>query len=190
MALGSPELDNKMRQYKRVLLSYADFKHAILASSYILEDRLHEKYPEESYVILEALNCSMIMAYCRPFSGNDARRGKNRIPDLPARLLSVLSDDEREVHDAVMADRNQVLAHSDSEALQVEPVVQVVGGKPMVIPVKNWGLAPLTEEATRVFNAAAEKLHLVTLEERDRLEPELLPYLRREDSQNVFEPSA
>ena len=36
MAAVTPELDGKMRQFKRVLLSYADFKHAKLASAYIL----------------------------------------------------------------------------------------------------------------------------------------------------------
>lgn len=70
MATLTPELDGKMRQYKRILLSYADFKHAKLASSYILDSQLHEKYPKESYIILEALNCSMIIAYCREFSSS------------------------------------------------------------------------------------------------------------------------
>src|SRR5690348_9953680 len=72
------EFEGKMRQYKRVLLSYADFKHAKLSSSYVLDAELHKHYPETSYVLLEALNCSMILAYCRPFSGNTAS-----VPDLP-----------------------------------------------------------------------------------------------------------
>jgi len=183
----SPEIDRKMRQFKRLLLSYADFKHAKLASSYVLTGRLHQKYPEESYVILEALNCSMIVAYCRPFSGNDAR-SDNRVPDLPARLLRVLNDGERLIHDAVLRDRNTVLAHSDSEVLQIEPVLWHTAGRAMVLPMKNWGLAPLTEPATVIFHSAAAKLLLATLNERQRLEPELIPYLRVADLENPFEP--
>ena len=183
----TPELDGKMRQYKRVLLSYADFKHAKLASAYILDSQLHEKYPEESYTILEALNCSMIVAYCRPFSGNASRAARS-VPSLPSRLLRILNPDERAIHDTVMHDRNKLLAHSDDEALQVEPVIWQVAGGDMVLPIKNWGLAPLTKEATTIFHAAAEKLFVATIEERQRLEPELMPYLRVANPENPFEP--
>lgn len=183
----STEMKGKMRQFKRVLMSYADFKHAKLASSYILEERLHQKYPKESYVILEALNCSMIVAYCRPFSGNDASTDRG-VPDLPGRLLRVLSDAERVIHDVAIRDRNRVLAHSDSEALQMEPVLWSVAGREMVIPITNWGLAPLTEEATKIFHSAAQKLLKATLEERLRLEPELRPYLKVVSSENPLEP--
>ena len=123
MQAPTPEIDGKMRQYKRVLLSYADFKHAKLASAYILDCELHANYPKSSYVIREALNCSMIVAYCRPFSGNGGS-----VPDLPSRLLRVLTPDERAIHDVIMQDRNKLLAHSDDDALQVEPVVWHVAG--------------------------------------------------------------
>lgn len=186
MKTSLPELEGKMRQYKRILLSYADFKHAKLASSYILNAQLHEKYPEESYIILEALNCSMIVAYCRPFSGNSSRAAGG-VPDVPNRLLRVLSPSEKEIHEVVMQDRNKVLAHSDNEALQVEPVIWQVAGRDMVLPIVNWGLAPLTKEVTIVFHAAAEKLFIATMEERQRLEPELMPYLRVANPENPFE---
>lgn len=188
MAMLTPELDGKMRQYKRIMLSYADFKHAKLASSYILDTQLHEKYAEEGHIILEALNCFMIVAYCRPFSGN-ASRAAGSVPDLPNRFLRVLNPAERAIHDVVMEDRNKVLAHSDDEALQVEPVIWQVAGRDMVLPIKNWGLAPLTQEATIVFHAAAEKLFIATMEERQRLEPELIPYLRVANQENPFDPA-
>ena len=170
-----------MRQFKRVLLSYADFKHAKLAASRILEENLHARYPQESYVILEALNCSMIMAYCRPFSGNDPS-----VPDLPSRLLKCLNESEMEIHNVALRDRNKVLAHSEAEALDIEPVIWHVAGEAMVLPLKNWGLAPLTEEATAVFRSAAEKLFIATMEERHRLEPEMIPYMRVADPENPF----
>lgn len=185
----SPKIDGKIRQFRRVLLSYSDFKHAKLASSFILTGRLHQKYPQESYVILEALNCSMIVAYCRPFSGNDSR-SDYKVPDLPTRFLRVLNESERIIHDAAMQDRNRVLAHSDAEALQPEPVVWHVANRSMVLPITNWGLAPFTEEATKTFNSAAEKLLMATIEERQRLEPEVMPYLRIANPENPFDPPA
>jgi hypothetical protein len=176
-----PELNGKMRQYKRILISYADFKHAKLASSYIIREKLHEKYPEESYVLLEALNCSMIMAYCRPFSGNS-----KVAPDLPRRLLKVLNDKEIEIHNTVLNDRNKVLAHSDADQLNIDPVKWKVGGKELVVPIFNWGLAPLIEEATLTFNTAATKLYEATMKERMRIEPELVDYLREADPEDPF----
>lgn len=169
----TPELSGKMRQFKRVLLSYSDFKHAKLAASFILSGKLHQKYPQESYIQLEALNCSMIIAYCRPFSGNDAWA-----PDLPKRLLKALNPEERSLHEIVMRDRNKVLAHSDADALQIEPVLWQVAGQNMVVPLKNWGLAPLTEENTAMLLSAAEKLMIAIFNERIRLEPELIPFMR------------
>jgi hypothetical protein len=181
MTSMSAEISGKMRQLKRLILSYADFKHAKLASTRILAERLHDKYPDESYVVLEALNCSMIVAYCRPFSGNDPS-----VPDLPARLLRCLSSDERQLHDVVMRDRNKVLAHSDADALRVEPVIWHVGGRSLVVPLKEWALAPLTKELTSVLQSAAVKLLDATMEERARLEPQLTPFMRIADPQNPF----
>jgi hypothetical protein len=130
----------------------------------------------------------MIIAYCRPFSGNTSR-ATGSVPDLPIRFLRVLNSEERVVHKVVMQDRNKVLTHSDDEALQVEPVIWQIAGQDMVLPVKNWGLAPLTEETTIIFRSAAEKLLVATMEERKRLEPELMPYLRVANPENPFEPA-
>jgi hypothetical protein len=175
------DLAGKMRQYRRILLSYADFKHAKLAAAHILNNHLHEKYPDESYLILEALNCSMIMAYCRPFSANSGA-----VPDLPGRILRVLNSEERAMHDVVMRDRNTVLAHSDDAVLQVEPVIWRAGGIDVVLPMKQWSPAPLTEDATITFLSASEKLFAATMAERRRLEPELKPHLRISNSEDPF----
>ena len=187
MTEPTPKIQGLIRQYKRILLSYADFKHAILAARYILEKRLHAKYPQQSYIILEALSCSMIMAYTRPFSGND-NNSNPKIPDLSERFLSVLDEDEREMHEVALHDRNKLLAHSDSDALDVEPVVFRVMEIDTVAPIKNWGLAPLTEEATRSLKSAAEKLQKAIFEERMRLEPQLLPYFRVAGPEDLFDP--
>lgn len=56
----------------------------------------------------------------------------------------------------------------------------------MVLSLKNWGLAPLTKEATIIYRSTAEKLLAATVEERRRLEPELMPYLRVADQENPF----
>ena len=174
----TPEIEGKLRHFKRLMLSYGDFKHARLVADYILAEKLHAKYPSESYVTLPALNCSMIITYCRPFSGNDAR-STPKVPDLSQRLLSVLDKGEMLVHEAALRDRDKVLAHSDSDALDPEPVLmRVKENLHIVVPLQNWGLAPFTEEATQILRSAAAKMFEATLRERRRLEPELTPYFR------------
>ena len=184
----SPEITGKLRQFKRLIMSYGDFKHARLVADYILEGQLHAKYPDESYVTLPALSCSMIIAYCRPFSGNDARTIP-KVPDLPKGFLSVLNDEERAIHEVILRDRDKVLAHSDSDALDPEPVVMRLDEeRHIVVPLTNWGLAPLTEEATRVLRSAASKLLEATLNERRRLEPELKQFFRVVALENLYDP--
>lgn len=173
-----PQIAGKLRQFKRLLMSYGDFKHARLAAEYILKEKLHAKYPDESYVTLPALNCSMIVAYCRPFSGNDARTVP-KIPDLPKRFLKVLNKKERYVHEGVMYDRDKLLAHSDSAARDPEAVLlRLKGGLELVAPLSNWGLAPLKPHATAIFRSAAQKLLEAVIYARRDMEPELIPYLR------------
>ena len=179
------EEKGKFRQYERLLLSYADFKHAGSVSSYIIRKGLHDASCQEPHFLLEALNCSMIISYCRPFSGNDKRTSKN-IPDLPGNFVNVLNSEERDIHQVVMNDRNRVLAHSDSEALDVLPVVwKINDDNEMITPVKNWGLSPLTREATIIFSSAAKKLFQEVLRRREVLEPELKKYLKVVDTDGM-----
>jgi hypothetical protein len=42
----TPEVSGKMRQFKRTLMSYGDFKHARLVADYVLDEHLHAKYPD------------------------------------------------------------------------------------------------------------------------------------------------
>jgi hypothetical protein len=81
----SPEIRGKLRQFYRLLLSYGDFKQAHYISSYILDEKLHNS---EDVRLLEALNCAMIIAYCRPFSGNE--QSDIKILYLPASFLKGL----------------------------------------------------------------------------------------------------
>src|SRR5207249_10924551 len=81
-------------------MSYIDFQQAHNIAHLILRDRLHERLrdpgPGDRFLI-QGLNCAMIVAYCRPFSGND-RRAAVKIPDLPTRFLRVLTEEERWLH--------------------------------------------------------------------------------------------
>jgi hypothetical protein len=173
----SPEVEGKLRQFHRVLMSYIDFQQAEQISSHILVADLHARYPRENRILLRALNCAAIVAYCRPFSGNDPGADP-KIPDLPARFLKVLTEEERKVHDVVMDDRTTVLAHSDSRAWQMDPHLLRLRGKEILIPMHHDVHAPLTRELTVIFNRMCTKLREAVFDERQRLEPEITKDLR------------
>ncbi|MEK6666325.1 MAG: hypothetical protein AABZ20_07870 [candidate division NC10 bacterium] len=165
----------KLGQFNRVLVSYVDFQQARGIAGYILAEHLHDRYPYDRF-LLQGLNCGMIVAYCRPFSGND-RGAAVKIPDLPPRILQTLTAEEREIHAIVMEDRNTVLAHSDSRAWDPRPQLHRARGRDILIPMFNSAHAPLTREVTEKFKTMCDKLREACFEERLRLEPELKPYL-------------
>lgn len=170
----TPEVRGKLRQFYRLLLSYGDFKQAKYIASYILDNKLHGL---EDRRLLEALNCAMIIAYCRPFSGND-RNTDAKIPDLPAALLQGLTDNEKDIHEVVITDRNTLLAHSDSSASQLEPEVWKIKDKKILIPAQYDRRAPLTKDATETFLSLSRKMFDKVMNERMRLEPELIDYFK------------
>lgn len=170
------DIQGKLRQFKRVLMSYVDFQQAAGIAQVILG---MEEYPAKQRFLYQGLNCGMIVAYCRPFSGNDRSVAANdRIPDLPSRLLRVLSAEEMEVHEVVMLDRNKVLAHSDSDVWQPDPHIFKYRGVEMLVPMFTAAHAPLTKETTQIVSGMAGKLMDACFAERLRLEPELKPHLR------------
>lgn len=184
---GIPEQDkHRLRQFYRVLLSFPDFKHAHQVAHHIIDEQLHREYPGEKTVLLQALNCSMVLAYSRPFSGNAGKRGE-AIPDLPARYLRVLSEREREIHDVVLFDRNKYLAHTDADACALDPVrLQIDEAREVLIPLVEDRLAPLDEEATRALLSASFKLLQELVAEREATEPLLMKYFRVAGPDQLF----
>jgi len=165
------EIEGKFGQFNRVLMSYIDFQQAHAIATIILEENLHDHYPKGQRIKLEALNSSMIIAYSRPFSGN---RG---VPDLPGRFIRNLSESEKETHDAILLDRNTVIAHSDYEAWNMRPYYEDVGGRHILVPLSHSVHSPFLREPTERIEKLAEKQMEACFEAREALEVELKPYI-------------
>lgn len=182
------KLDGKIRQFYRLLMSYQDFQQAFGISSYIIDNKLLKKRIKfkqyEDKLLLEALTCAMIMAYCRPFSANE-KKTELKIPNLPTGILKVLNVKEKEVHNVVMANRNTLLAHSDSSAWNLRPYVfETKSGRKTLVPLSYNTKAPLTDEATVIFKNMSEKLMEKVFEKRMEFERELkehLPVVKEDD---------
>ena len=174
--LVTQEIRGKLRQFIRLLMSYIDFQQAEAISGYIIEHNLHERYPQERF-LHQGLNTGMIVAYCRPMSANE-RGGDTKVPKLPGRIFQVLTKDEHGLHEAIKNDRDTVLAHSDSAAWELKPLILRLPVGDILVPVHNDVHAPLTRDATKHFHVMCEKLREACFDERLRLESELKPYIQ------------
>ncbi|MCD4666036.1 MAG: hypothetical protein K8R68_12265 [Bacteroidales bacterium] len=181
----SDEARGKLKQFYRLLMSYNDFKQANQIAERILEEKLHDNIAKNR-VLIEALNCAMIVAYARPFSGND-QKVEVRISDLPENFLKDLSCEEKELHKVVIEDRNKVLAHSDSDAHKLRPQAWVLNGEKVLMSWSSGTKAPLTEEAAKSFAALSEKLRERAYERRMELEQELLGYFDEVQIEDIAE---
>tara|TARA_B100001964_G_C14189610_1_gene580382 strand:- start:958 stop:1485 length:528 start_codon:yes stop_codon:yes gene_type:complete len=170
------EIEGKFWQFNRVLISYIDFQQAHEIASIILEEKLHEEYPLKNRIKLEALNAGMVISYCRPFSGNKS------VPDLPNRFINNLEDAEKEIHDALMKDRNTVIAHSNSEAWNMRPYYESISGKNILVPLCHGVHKPFFKDITEKICILSKKQMETCFLERERLEKELRPYIPVADS--------
>ena len=151
-----PEIQGKLGQFHRILMSYTDFYQAKRITDYILQNDLYAN-PDRNRILLQALNCAAIIAYCRPFSGNDPG-DTLKVHDLSARCLNVLSEVETAAHKLVMQDRNTRLAHSDPKAWQMEPQILRNRSGDFLLPIHNDVHAPLTDENMKILNGMCAKL--------------------------------
>ena len=163
------EVRGKLKNFYRLIMSHGDFKQA-----HYIATRIDENFHNgDDRRPLEALNCAMIISYCRPFSGND-KKIQGKVPDLPESFLKGLSKPEKELHHIVMTDRNTVLAHTDSSAFNLRPQVWIVGEKKFLLPLSNDTKAPLTRSLTEEFWLLTKKLRDKSFKQRMKLEQELI----------------
>src|SRR5881394_1195503 len=169
------EIQGKYRQFVRALMSYVDFQQAAGIARYIVASELNKRYPQDRFA-LQGLNCGMVVAYCRPFSGNDQGL-ETKIPRLPLRTLQVLTPEERELHGTLLEERNTILAHSDSRAWEPQAYYMRVGTHVTLIPSFVHVHSPFLPEVVQRIESMATRLMEACFAERERLEPEVKPYL-------------
>ena len=161
----SPETEGTLGLFNRLLISYRDLQHADQLAEYILARTCAGRGTAEPRLLLEALSCAMVIAYCRPFSGN-------RPTDLPATFLEGLDPREQETHARLLTNRHRLLAHSDAAAWKPRPVaIRPTPWGKMVLPRFGDARAPLTREDTEALRRMASKVMAAIMTERRRLDP-------------------
>ena len=111
--VGLPSMNTPDMSLERFYLIRGDLRHAREFADYILRRHLHGKNGETTQLIHRAFNLSMIVSYCRPFMRN--LEGPDReLEYSPIGYLAkeVLGRDGWSLHKKVIAQRNEIYAHS------------------------------------------------------------------------------
>ena len=165
-------------------MSFADFKEAVDLSTYLIESNLLDDQGTH-YLVLGSLTSSMILAYSRPFSGNDSR-GNSKTPDLGGKALRNLNDEEKHMHKWVLSLRNTLIAHSDSEAIDLKFDVYDLAGRKMLRPIRNRSTKHFTLEHATPFKELSQKMLSYVTEERNRLEDDIIELLSEDDVEDII----
>lgn len=167
----------KFKLFNRILISYNDFKQAHEIASLLIEGNLYENYPKENRHLVIALNMAAIVAYARPFLDSRGNLAHNR---LPGKVLKILNEDERAVHETVLEDRNTMMAHSDADAnLSIPLVMETITGNILVPQNASPYATPLLPEAMQMLRNMSGKLQEYCFTLRKEMEPDMLPLLPR-----------
>jgi hypothetical protein len=104
--------------FKRIIISFHDlhearrFLHELLALGEI------EPFVHRRTVVQQALMTAFVVAYGRPFSGNESEARVR--PKLPPSFLKGLSPAQKEMHNRLLELRNEEFAHSDPHRSNVQ----------------------------------------------------------------------
>tara|TARA_R110002050_G_scaffold60823_2_gene134772 strand:+ start:624 stop:1220 length:597 start_codon:yes stop_codon:yes gene_type:complete len=169
-------LKGKKNQFYRLLISFNDFKEAsdiarIIFDKNNLDLEINTEKRKIDILTKEALSSALIVAYSRPFSGND----KNSIPDLNKNVIKILNTNEKELHNSLIKLRNKAIAHSDSDIIDIKPYYMSVNNKKLdlLIPLRNKTRLTFSNEMLLNIEMICSKL-LGEIDKRRRiLEKEL-----------------
>lgn len=165
------EIDEELRFFNRLLLSYNDFRQAHEVASVLVEGDYYEKYPENR-TIVHALNLAAIVAYARPFKNS---RGELALRKLPDEILNGFSEEQLELHSQIIADRDTMMAHSDADANGAMPHSLDLGHRKILLPVNASPYAtPLLSEAMSNLAEMAFDLQEKVFSMRQEMEPSII----------------
>lgn len=147
------ELEPQLRLYRRLVLSRMDLDEATETIDEIL--RLNLPLPKKHHPspLLMALTSALVVSYARPFINS---RGHSAIAEktVPGSLLRVFSSEQRAFHDILINLRNQEVAHSDAEAMEITLQIYPDGEGTIV----RFGREPLRKSELRALRRMIMKL--------------------------------
>lgn len=122
------------RQLNRVIYSIWDFKQALSALTFLMEDcDLDAKYSTIELRRFRCYEAQAVVAFSRPFT--DTRSGAT----LSLKKIGMkLSVEETLLKDELLRLRNKIVAHSDDEEMHYKGVTMEIGGTAEKLPLFVW----------------------------------------------------
>ena len=110
-------LEPQLRLYRRLWLAQIDLKEAKAALDEILRARIPIPRRERPPPLLLSLATALVVAYSRPWIYSRGQSVAERT--VPGSLLRSLTSKQRELHDFLIDLRNQEVAHSDADIVDL-----------------------------------------------------------------------
>jgi hypothetical protein len=162
----------EQRYFKRLLLADRDFRRAEEFVQEMLKRRLFENLTVQREVEAYAFQTALIVSYCRPFSDNKSGAKRDVLPRISDKVfLSDLETPEKETHSLLIDLRNQIYAHSDPDAFEV----QVKRGQASWVGEINVPYWVFTEEQLDLVLSIIQKHRQLGFLERSRLLEKIEP---------------
>lgn len=163
--------DKDKKKYRRLILTSIDLEQASSWGNCILENNLCDESISSNKDMARGLQTAMIVAYVRPFSGNNKTEDTLQRPMLS--LKSILSDEQWNLHNCICNKRNTVFAHSDSDVRDLEVSVININGQMSILPISHNPYVMQNESELRDFLNLVKKVHEVVSDKIVELQEKL-----------------
>ncbi len=120
--MESPAAGNMRQQRLRLMMSALDFRHALSAATFLLEEcDWSRRYAIEDLRRLRCYETTLVVAYGRPFA-----QARGHTAPFSWKLIRPgfqLGPDEAALHEKLLACRNKLHAHSDGDFTLIVPEI-------------------------------------------------------------------
>ena len=160
--------DEEKRLLKRIIISQWDLRQAADCLSEVLNRNLHDSPSEKT--LLKCLNTAFVVSYARPWTKNHGWDVRAR---LPKRYLSVLSKNQRDLHQEIITSRNRDQAHSDESGSCLMVHTMKMCDNIVANPYGNNPLTPWPRKSMEEVSEIIHALDLKLVEEQCRIQETL-----------------
>ena len=144
--------EEQQKRQRRLFISYSDFFEA---RDFAREIPGTGNPADARDLFRLALTIAAVIAYCRPFNsrGDDETDGR-----LSEKYRGALLENERQLHDEILALRNQVYAHSDAKTREIEVLTATVGDQELQVPGLYNPVEAFSDQKARELADLAERV--------------------------------
>lgn len=166
-------MEEKKRELRRWVLSSIDLEQAHRWVNYILENNLYLEDDDTARTVGRGLQTAMIVAYCRPFSGNFER--DHTVGKLSDEFLETYTEQEHNYHSRILDLRNQIFAHTDSEHRDLSITIHGFAGQSMAWPSTHNPYPVMEKDELQQLRKMLKKLRGAVAGKTIELQKELTP---------------